>query len=98
MSQALAATNQIPSPIRIGVGVSVALVGTMAIAGAIGGAMITAKRRPYWHYAGIGTGVVVGGGIGYLGGNFVMKRATAKARAELEAERQRGLPEGTAIA
>lgn len=56
------------------------------MAGAIAGAAITASKRPAWNYAGVGAGVVIGGGIGYLGGALIIRRTVARLIEQREAE------------
>lgn len=83
MSRALAANNVptlLPGVVRAG-----ALVATLSVVGGIAGAAITSKRRRVWQYTGIGAGVTLGLGLGWVGGHFLMKSALAKFEAQVQA-------------
>lgn len=48
----------------------------LAVAGGIGGAILGAKgRSTAWLAAGAGTGVVLGGGVGYIIGRKIIEKA-----------------------
>lgn len=91
MSEALAASSNKPRTILPGVLPAAGLVVATSVAGGITAGLVTANRRPVWHYASIGAGITVGLGIGWLGGHFIMKRALAKFAAQLKAEEEEEL-------
>lgn len=97
MSQALAAGSKKQRTLFPGLLPAAGFIVATSVAGGITAGMVTANRRPVWHYAGIGAGITVGLGIGSLGARFIVKRAVAKFEAQLKAEEEEALKRQGAV-
>lgn len=91
MSQALAA-NSLPESILPGMGLGLGFMAGMAVVGGLIGVAATSKRQSSaWLYGGVGSGIVIGGTVGYFGGRFIVKRSIEKLQAQAQEDREKRL-------
>lgn len=84
----------LPNSLLPGLGAGLGFMAGMAVVGGLIGVATTSKRQSSaWLYGGVGSGVLLGGTVGYFGGRYIVKRSMEKqialAQAQADAARKK---------